>query len=136
MITHVTLWVKNIKESQKFYESALKPLGYVLLEDSKPKWIGFGMKDQMTDRDFWLKEGEVRGVGVSCFAFSAKNKQQVDEFYKKAIEAGGKDNGSPGYRPKYSENYYAAFVLDPNGYNIEAVWYDPSKTNKLIEDWG
>jgi len=136
MINHVTLWVNDIEESKKFYQAVLEPLGYVLLKDSKPKWIGFGMQDQKTERDFWLKEGAVSGKVISCFAFTAKNKNAVDEFFKNAINAGGKDNGAPDYRPEYSENYYAAFVFDPNGYNIEAIWEDPSRPGKLINNWG
>lgn len=131
MIDHVTLWVKNIEESKKFYQTALTPLGYKLLENnSTSKWIGFGQKDIEGGRDFWLKEGVVSGKAISCFAFTAKSKKQVDGFYHAAIEAGGKDNGPPGYRPEYStyySGYYAAFVLDPNGYNIEAVWDDLEK---------
>lgn len=132
MIDHVTLWVNNIDESKKFYQAALAPLGYRLLdENSTPKWIGFGQKDKERLRDFWLKEGPVSGKAISCFAFTAKDKKQVDDFYHAAIKAGGKDNGLPGYRPEYStyySGYYAAFVLDPNGYNIEAVWDDLAKT--------
>ncbi len=136
MIDHVTLWVNNIDESRDFYKTALAPLGYKLLENnSAPQWIGFGRKDIKDERDFWLKEGEVSGKSISCFAFTAKTKQQVNDFYHAAIKAGGKDNGPPGYRPEYStyySDYYAAFVLDPNGYNIEAVWDDWEKgTNAL-----
>jgi catechol 2,3-dioxygenase-like lactoylglutathione lyase family enzyme len=131
MIDHVTLWVKNIDESKEFYHTALAPLGYKLLENnSTPKWIGFGQEDTEGGRDFWLKEGVVSGKAISCFAFTAKSKKQVDDFYHAAIEAGGKDNGPPGYRPEYStyySGYYAAFILDPNGYNIEAVWNDLEK---------
>ena len=136
MIDHVTLWVNNIDESKKFYQAALAPLGYRLLdENSTPKWIGFGQKDKERQRDFWLKEGPVSGKAISCFAFTAKNKKQVDDFYHAAIETGGKDNGLPGYRPEYStyySGYYAAFVFDPNGYNIEVVWDDLAKGTKLV----
>lgn len=137
MIDHVTLWVKNIDESKKFYQIALEPLGYKLLQNkSTPKWIGFGQKDVKRERDFWLKEGAVSGEAISCFAFNAKSKKQVDDFYHAAIKAGGKDNGPPGYRPEYStyySGYYAAFVLDPNGYNIEVVWDDLEKGARPIE---
>lgn len=136
MIDHVTLWVNDIDESKKFYQAALAPLGYRLLEDnSTPKWIGFGKKDKERERDFWLKEGPVSGRAISCFAFNAKDKKQVDDFYHAAIEAGGKNNGPPGYRPEYSKyysGYYAAFVLDPNGYNIEAVWNDSTKDSETV----
>ncbi len=135
MINHVTLWVNDINESKRFYQASLAPLGYRLLKDSSPKWIGFGQKDIEGQRDFWLKEGKVSGQAISCFAFSATSKQQVDEFYRAAITAGGKDNGPPGYRTKYYPGYYAAFVLDPNGYNIEAVWDDPTKSRQLVEGW-
>lgn len=136
MINHVTLWVNDIEESKKFYLAALAPLGYKLLKDSEPKWIGFGQKDVEGGRDFWLKEGAVSGKAISCFAFTADNKQQVDQFYEAAMEAGGRDNGKPGYRPEYYAGYYAAFVLDPNGYNIEAIWDDLEKDTKLGKNWG
>lgn len=127
--------MKNIDESTKFYQAALAPLGYELLDDSSPKWIGFGQKDIEGQRDFWIKEGVVSGKAISCFAFTAKNKKQVDDFYRAAIKAGGKDNGRPGYRPKYYAGYYAAFVIDPNGYNIEAIWDDLKKETKLVTGW-
>jgi predicted lactoylglutathione lyase len=135
MINHITLWVKDIDISKRFYQLALAPLGYKLLDDSSPKWIGFGQKDIEGQRDFWLKEGAVSGKAISCIAFTAKNKEQVDDFYNAAMKAGGKDNGAPGYRKKYYEGYYAAFVLDPNGYNIEAIWDDLAKNTKLIKGW-
>jgi len=114
----------------------LAPLGYELLTDSEPKWIGFGQKNVKGGRDFWLKEGKVSGQSISCFAFTAENKQQVVEFYDEAMKAGGRENGPPGYRPKYYEGYYAAFVLDPDGYNIEVIWDDLEKGTKLGQNWG
>ena len=125
MINHMTLWVNDIEQSKKFYQAALEPLGYVLLNDSREKWVGFGMKDQKTSRDFWLKEGTVSGKAISCIAFTAHNKAAVDNFYSRALEAGGKDNGAPGLRPRYHANYYAAFVIGPDGHNIEVVCHEP-----------
>lgn len=78
-------------------------------------------------RDLWLIKGEANQPthSFSCLAFGAANKAAVDEFYKLALAAGGKDNGEPGYRPQYHSGYDAAFVLDPDGHNIEAIYDVP-----------
>ncbi len=128
MIDHITLSVGDLQKSKKFFQQALKPLAYRLLVE-KPASIGFGIKDVPGKRDFWIKQkgaiGEV--ASFTCLAFTASSKTMVDNFYKAAIKAGGKDNGKPGYRPKYHAGYYAAFVLSPDGYNIEAVFDDLTK---------
>ncbi len=125
MINHTTLLVSDLQKSKTFYSHALKPLGYKLLKET-PSSVGFGIEDADGKRDFWIKLG---GNGkqphsFSCLAFTASEKNIVDDFYKAALEAGGKDNGVPGYRPQYYRGYYAAYVLDPDGYNIEAVFDD------------
>ncbi|SRR3990167_7561369 len=127
MINHVNLVVRNINESKKFFQAALAPLGYRLLAEH-PKSAGFGQEDVEGKRDFWLKQGSVgENRSFSCLAFTAKSKEEVDGFHKIAVRAGAKDNGRPGCRLKYHEGYYAAYVIDPNGYNIEAVWDDLEK---------
>ena len=77
---------------------------------------------------FWIAGKE--SVEPGHVAFEAKDKTSVDNFYKEALAAGGKDNGAPGYRTDYWVGYYAAFVLDPDGNNVEAVWFDYSKEKK------
>jgi|SRR5579871_1190738 len=129
MLDHVTLIVKDVNRSKNFFQAALEPLGYKLIREFS-KSAGFGEKDADGFRKFWIREGEIQGSNFSCFAFTAHSKQEVDNFYTAALKAGGKDNGSPGYRTMYHPGYYAAFVIDPNGYNIEAVFDDMEKIDK------
>lgn len=120
MIAHTTLPAKNFRKSKAFYMKALKPLGY-------RNNMNFGESAGFNDgksTDLWITRE--RTVVPTHLAFEAKSSAQVKAFYKAALAAGGKDNGKPGYRD-YSPGYYAAFVYDPDGHNIEAVWYDPSK---------
>lgn len=125
MIDHTGINVANLALSKKFYESALAPLGYVArleFEDA----VGYGMKDFSGEADpggdFWISTGDPF-VPRSHIAFHASNAAQVVAFYEAALAAGGRDNGAPGLRPHYHKNYYAAFVFDPDGYNIEAVFH-------------
>ena len=138
MLNHITLKISDIKRSKKFYAAALAPLGYKLLID-KPQSAGFGYKGKISGRDFWIKKGAVsKTKSFGCLAFSAKDKKAVKDFYKVALKDGGRRNGAPGYRPKYHVGYYAAFVLDPDGYNIEAVFEDFKKLKKSgipTRDW-
>lgn len=127
MINHITLRVGDLQENKKFFSATLGQLGYKLLRE-KEKTIGYGVEDVNGKRDFWIGtkgEGPL-GRSFCCLAFTAHSKQMVDAFYKAALEVGGKDNGAPGYRKRYSPGYYAAYVLSPDGYNIEAVFDDPS----------
>lgn len=123
MFDHMGFDVRDLKKSKKFYETALAPLGVkliVYLEEWKA--AGFG-----TDRPrFWLGEGKpTNGDDDVHLCFSAKNRAEVRAFYEAAIKAGGRDNGPPGLRPMYHENYYGAFVLDPDGNGIEACCHLP-----------
>ena len=123
MIAHTSLAVSDYKKSKAFYIKALEPLGY-------SQNMEFGEAAGFNDgknTDFWV--GKQRTVVPMHLAFEAKNRGEVEAFYKAALAAGGKDNGGPGYRD-YSPGYYAAFVYDPDGNNIEAVWYDSSKAGK------
>lgn len=130
MLNHITLFVKDFKKSKEFYIKALEPLGYKLLDINpncyKEQSAGYGTRNIDGYRDFWIKENqEQNGNSLSCLAFTASDKGMVDAFYKAALEAGGKDNGAPGYHTEYSPGYYGAFVFDPDGNNIEAVFDDP-----------
>jgi len=123
MIAHTSLPVSDYKKAKEFYIKALAPLGYQNnMEYGKA--AGF-MEGGNTS--FWINTNP-KGVISLHVAFEAKSKDQVDEFYKVALAAGAKDNGAPGYRKEYWPGYYAAFVHDADGHNIEAVWYDDSQT--------
>ena len=120
MIAHTGLAVSDYGISKKFYERALKPLGY---RNNMEHGESGGFNDGK-NTDFWI--GKSENVAKSHLAFEAKSKAEVEAFYSAALAAGGKDNGKPGYRKDYWPGYYAAFVFDPDGHNIEAVWYDYS----------
>ncbi len=126
MIAHTSLAVKNYSKSKEFYKKVLAPLGYTNNMDM-PEYKAAGFNDGK-NTDFWI--GEKTDAQASHVAFAAKNKKEVDIFHKAALGAGAKDNGAPGYRTEYWPGYYAAFVLDPDGSNIEAVWFDYSKEKK------
>jgi catechol 2,3-dioxygenase-like lactoylglutathione lyase family enzyme len=117
MIDHVKLHVADPATSRAFYEAALAPLGYRVLMDFG-EVVGMG-KDRP---DFWLSpaEGTPTGIHVS---FRAESELDVDAFHAAGLLAGGVDNGQPGLRPHYHQNYYGAFLLDPDGNNAEAVYH-------------
>jgi catechol 2,3-dioxygenase-like lactoylglutathione lyase family enzyme len=126
MLDHIGFTVTDFARSKAFYERALAPLGVrivkqvTLSEDGEDGYAGFGI-----DRpQFWIGTGKPL-IGRLHVAFAAKNRAEVRAFHEAAIAAGGKDNGAPGLRPHYHENYYGAFVLDPDGHNIEAVNHLP-----------
>jgi catechol 2,3-dioxygenase-like lactoylglutathione lyase family enzyme len=116
-IDHVGVNVANYEKSKKFYVAALKPLGVTVLQDFG-NVIGMGAAFPY----LWISEG---APGHVHLAFRAETHAMVDEFFAAAIKAGGKDNGKPGLRTEYREHYYAAFVHDPDGHNIEAVCHEP-----------
>jgi catechol 2,3-dioxygenase-like lactoylglutathione lyase family enzyme len=118
-IDHVTLDVEDITASRKFYSAALRPLGYEARAEHGES-VGFGDSRGI---DFWIaRRGEPSTTHV---ALSAPNRDSVEQFHEAAMAGGGRDNGAPGLRPHYHENYYAAYVIDPDGNNIEAVCHKP-----------
>ncbi len=123
MFDHLGFDVRDLKISKAFYESALAPLGVRLLAYSED-WqaAGFG-----TDRPrFWIAKGDpTNGDDELHVCFSAKSRAEVRAFYEAALKSGGRDHGQPGLRPQYHENYYGAFILDPDGHNIEACCHLP-----------
>ena len=126
MIDHTGCVVSNWQGSKAFYDAALAPLGASLLYVVPEQFTG-GAKVGGYGRDrpvWWLHEGAEPGPGRHV-AFTARSRVEVDAFYAAAMKAGGRDNGAPGPRPHYHENYYGAFVLDPDGNNIEAVCHAP-----------
>ncbi|MBL8657752.1 MAG: VOC family protein [Altererythrobacter sp.] len=128
-LSHVGIPVSDIAKSKAFYEAALKPLGMgVTLEfgpddtESGGTAIGFGGEGEQGL--FWIGDNERVGEGIHI-AFEADSHEEVDRFHEAALAAGGRDNGKPGPRPHYGPNYYAAFVFDPDGANIEVVYDKP-----------
>jgi catechol 2,3-dioxygenase-like lactoylglutathione lyase family enzyme len=116
-IDHIGMNVTDYAKAKAFYTAALKPLGVTVLQDYGTV-IGMGA-------DFpylWISGGDPGHVHL---AFRAESRKAVDDFYAAAMAGGAKDNGKPGIRKEYSENYYAAFILDADGHNIEAVCYAP-----------
>src|SRR5512147_970866 len=122
MIDHTGVTVSDFARSEAFYRAALAPLGYgVLMEWASV--AGFGVAPKP---DFWIGLGTPNVPPVHV-AFHAETRLQVDAFHKAALAAGGRDNGAPGLRPHYHPSYYAAFVLDPDGHNLEAVTHREEK---------
>ena len=123
MFDHVGLNVADLETSRRFFEQALAPLGYrIVMDFSEYGAVGFGTSDDKPE--FWVGARDPRGTGTHV-AFTAADHATVDGFHEAALAAGGTDNGSPGIRHEYHPTYYGAFVLDPDGNNIEAVCHRP-----------
>lgn len=130
MIDHLTLPVGDYAASKAFYLQALEPLGYGLVMELTREQVpqlpvevtcGLGVAGKP---DLWLRPAA--DVVPTHVAFVAESRAAVDAFHAAALAAGGSDNGGPGLRPHYHPNYYGAFVLDPDGYNVEAVCHAES----------
>ncbi len=127
MIDHTGLQVSDPVVSRKFYDNALAPLGYKMLMQVPGEYtggtavFGYGVPPKP---DFWVRQGTANHPRLHV-AFRAETREQVDEFYAAALASGGKDNGAPGPRPHYHNDYYGAFVFDPDGHNVEAVCHEP-----------
>jgi len=118
MIDHLKLHAADPARSRAFYEEALRPLGYRVFMEPAPGVVGMGAKRP----DFWIAPAD--GAPTTAhLAFRAESEHEVDAFHAAALAAGGTDNGAPGLRPHYHQNYYGAFVLDPDGNNVEAVYH-------------
>jgi catechol 2,3-dioxygenase-like lactoylglutathione lyase family enzyme len=122
VIDHMTIGVSDLPASRRFYLAALAPLGLVEQagwnHDAREVLFGpEGIDDFAISLEYPTGGGHV--------AFATDSREQVDAFHDAALAAGGTDNGGPGVRPEYSAGYYGAFVLDPDGYNIEAVYHEP-----------
>lgn len=127
MIDHASVNVRDYAKSKAFYARALAPIGYALimevLADVNPGGVdaaGFGEDGKP---DFWIGAGDP-GSPPAHVAFTVRSRAVVDAFHAAAVAAGGADNGPPGLRPMYHARYYAAFVRDPDGHNIEAVCHE------------
>lgn len=123
MIDHLSINVSDYPRSLGFYRAALATLGLEVLmedQDASGAFAGFGSAVRASNASFWIGQGQGAPTPIHL-AFAAQTREQVEAFYQTAIAAGGTDNGAPGLRPEYHASYYAAFVLDPDGNNIEAV---------------
>jgi len=120
MLDHIQITVKNMSKSKQFYAAALAPLGYSVQYDKTPM-VGIGAEGARIPA-LWLNEGDAKGT--THVALMAPNRKAVDAFFKAAVSAGGRDNGPAGLRPDYHPTYYAAFVIDPDGNNVEAVCHE------------
>ena len=128
MLDHIGFSVADFERSKAFYVKALDPIGIALLfeltaaETGGDAHAGFGAEGKAF---FWIGTGD-KPKGGAHVAFAAKSRSEVGAFFSAALNAGGRDNGAPGLRPQYHANYYGAFVLDPDGNNIEAVCHKPA----------
>lgn len=136
MIDHIGLTVRDLEASKTFYDAAFAPLGIDVVmsvsaeETGASSHLGYGPSADGRDiqagkPSFWISQQEAL-TGPMHIAFVAKTRAAVDAFHAAAVAAGGKDNGPPGIRPHYHPNYYGAFVLDPDGRNVEAVCHAPA----------
>lgn len=126
MIDHAGIAVADWARAKAFYDAAFAPLGAKLLYMVPEQFTG-GRKVGGYGRErptFWLHEGAEAGPGRH-YAFAAASRAEVDAFHAAALAAGGRDNGAPGLRPHYHSDYYGAFVIDPDGNNVEAVCHRP-----------
>lgn len=127
MLDHIGIRCADLAASRAFYDKALAPLGYSLvmhvtkeMTGDGTEHLGYGTKDKPF---FWLSQGQA--AGSVHIAFAASSRKAIDAFHAAALAAGARDNGAPGLRPHYHPDYYGAFVLDPDGNNVEAVSHRP-----------
>jgi len=128
MLDHIGLAVSDYARSRRFFDAALAPLGIAVVMEVTPEQSGGGAHAGFGSDGrpyFWIGDGKAPTTGVHV-AFTAPDRTTVDAFYKAALAAGGRDNGAPGIRAHYHPHYYGAFVLDPDGHNIEAVCHAPA----------
>ena len=122
MFDHVKFGVRNYAASRAFFLKALEPLGVTVATEWPPSGVELSQPQGKVSLCLYQTEEKPAHLHL---AFTAKTRQQVEAFYRAALEAGGRDNGAPGLRTHYHSNYYAAFVIDPDGHNIETVCHEP-----------
>jgi catechol 2,3-dioxygenase-like lactoylglutathione lyase family enzyme len=121
---HLALPVTDLEHARRFYEQALQPLGIKVVK-AFPDAVGLAAGAGRPDEEqLWLTCADQAPTPLHL-AFAAADRAQVDAFHRAALAAGGRDNGAPGLRPQYHDNYYAAFVRGPDGHNLEAVCHQP-----------
>jgi catechol 2,3-dioxygenase-like lactoylglutathione lyase family enzyme len=123
MLDHAGFGVSDYQLSKAFYESLLAPLGVTLLMEPREKAAGFGRDGRPF---FWIEERPPAVKGGLHIAFAVEERETVHAFHSGGLEAGGADNGAPGLRKVYHPHYYGAYILDPDGNNIEAVCHKPA----------
>ena len=123
MFDHVKFGVSDFAASKAFFLKALEPLGVAVASEGVPTY-GVELIAPESKASLILYQTEEKPAHLHL-AFMAGNRRQVEAFYRAALKAGGKDNGAPGLRPHYHANYYAAFVIGPDGHNIEVVCHEP-----------
>ena len=119
MINHISIGVKDINAARRFYDAALKPLGYQCLSESAGA-LGYGAKSPQLWIYAAISPVPADDQSGLHFCFDAPSRKSVDAFHAAALSTGGRDHGAPGLRADYGEGYYAAFVVDPDGYRLEA----------------
>ena len=134
MIDHISTYATDFLKTKAFYQTTFSVLGYTVLAEfttndnqsgTSQRICAFGTGEKAT---FWVIE-TTQNYTPRHIAFAAASHNEVNGFYKRALENGGRDNGKPGLRPRYHENYYAAFVIDPDGNDVEAVCHDQHKNS-------
>jgi catechol 2,3-dioxygenase-like lactoylglutathione lyase family enzyme len=123
VLDHLGIAVADYAKSKLFFQRALAPLGYELVMEFGGEAAGLGVGGRP---DFWIAKSTGTTSGPAHICFAAESRAVVDAFHKAALAAGGTDNGAPGLRPQYHPTYYGAFVLDPDGNNVEAVCHAPA----------
>ena len=123
MFDHVKFGVSDYAASKAFFLKALEPLGVAVAAEGTPAY-GVELVRPDTKSSLIICQTEEKPAHLHL-AFTAENRRQVEAFHRAALEAGGKDNGAPGLRPHYHANYYAAFVIGPDGHNVEVVCHEP-----------
>ncbi len=126
MFDHVGFAVSDYAASKAFFLTALHPLGVAVVMEG-PYGVGLGPSGKPA---LWMYQTDAKPTPLHL-AFAAETRELVDAFHRAALEAGGKDNGAPGLRPQYHANYYGAFVIGPDGHNVEAVCHKPAATNSF-----
>ncbi|MDP3334074.1 MAG: VOC family protein [Methylococcaceae bacterium] len=126
MLHHLSIGAKDIEQAARFYDAVMEPLGYVRVwTDLRPgeeeQAVGYGLPGSGDNLAIKQVSQDIPVIPGFHIAFAAKTRAAVQDFHAAAIATGGKDNGAPGLRPDYGDNYFAAFVLDPEGHRIEAV---------------
>ena len=124
MFDHVKFGVSDFAASKAFFLKALEPLGVAVAAEGPPAY-GVELVRPESKASLVLHQTEEKPAHLHL-AFMAENRQQVEAFYRAALAAGARDNGAPGLRPQYHANYYAAFVIGPDGHNIEVVCHEPA----------
>ena len=120
MFDHIGFGVTDVAQSKAFFLRSLAPLGVAVVMEG-PYGVGLGRKGKPS---LWIHETTSKPAPMHI-AFAADSRKDVDDFHRAALAAGGKDNGAPGLRPHYHANYYGAFVIGPDGHNVEAVCHKP-----------